>query len=310
VDLNGIFPPIATPFVDDDIDWRGLSTNVARWMSTGIRGIVALGSNGEAPLIDASDAERLIAAIRPDVPRDRLLIAGTGQQSTRATIAATRAAARAGADAGLVLTPFYYKSQMTQDVLIKHFIDVADASPIPIILYNMPATTGVSLSLGTVQRLATHPQIIAVKDSSGDAALVADYIAHTPKGFQVLVGVAPNLYASLCLGANGGIVALANAMPDLCVALYTLVREGRHAEALEIQRALTPLARTVTTTYGAAGLKVALEAAGYVGGPPRMPLLPLTPQQAQEVKSQVEQLSAWADAHPFTRASIQSSAQA
>jgi dihydrodipicolinate synthase/N-acetylneuraminate lyase len=300
VDLSGIFPPIATPFSGDDLDWRALSSNTARWTQTGLRGLVVLGSNGEAPLIDAGEAEQIVAAVRKDLPRDRLLIAGTGQQSTRQTIALTKAVARAGADVALVLTPYFYKSQMSADALVRHYTEIADASPIPIVMYNMPPVTGVALSIPVVQKLAAHPRIAGIKDSSGDVAYVQDLVANTSRPFQVLVGVAPNLYAALCVGAQGGVVAVANVMPELCVTLYTLVREGRHAEALAIQRALTPLARAVTTTYGVSGLKAALDITGYVGGPPRLPLLPLGSTQVQEIRQMVERLQAWAESQPFT----------
>lgn len=292
MDLSGILPPIATPFAGDDLDLRGLSANVTRWARAGLRGLLVLGSNGEAPLLTPDEGERLVAAVRQDLPREQVLLAGTGQPSTTQTIAATRAVARAGADAALVLTPFYYKSQMTADALVRHYSAVADASPIPIVLYNLPNTTGVAIPIAAVQRLASHPGIIGIKDSSGDVAYVSDLVAQLPSTFQVLVGVAPNLFAALCLGARGGIVAIANAFPELCVRLFDLVRAGRHEEALAVQRALTPLARAVTATYGVAGLKAALDAAGYVGGDPRPPLLPLGAAPRDEIAQMVARLQA------------------
>jgi 4-hydroxy-2-oxoglutarate aldolase len=305
VDLNGIFPPIPTPFAGDDIDWRGLSSNVTRWGRAGLRGLLVLGSNGEAPFIDPGEAERIVAATRKDLPADQLILAGTGQQSTRQTIAATQAAAAAGADVALVLTPYFFKSQMTGDALVRHYTEVADRSPIPILLYNVPPATGVALPIAAVVKLAAHPQIIGVKDSSGDVAYVADLVAHTrhiQKGsrpFQILVGVAPNLFAALSVGAHGGIVAVANVFPELCVALFNYVRAGRHADALELQRALTPLGRAVTATYGVAGLKAALDVVGgYTGGQPRLPLLPIGAAPAQEIAQMVERLQTLASATP------------
>jgi 4-hydroxy-2-oxoglutarate aldolase len=294
VDLNGILPPIPTPFLGESIDWRGLSANVARWARAGLRGLVVLGTNGEAPFVSADEAERLIGAVRQELPRDQIVIAGTGQPSTAQSIAATRAASRAGADAALVITPFYYKAQMTAEALVRHYTEVADASPIPILLYNMPPATGVALPIAAVARLAAHPQVVGIKDSSGDVAFVADLVAATPSSFQVIVGVAPNLFASLCVGARGGVVAVANVFPELCVKLHALMRAGRHTDALEVQRVLTPLGRAVTTTYGVAGLKTALDAAGYAGGSLRLPLLPLGAQQALDVRQMVERLQGWA----------------
>ena len=293
MDFNGIFPPIATPFHGDDLDLRGLTANVQRWARAGLRGMLVLGSNGEGPCVDGDEAERVIATVRQDLPRDQVLMVGTGQPSTRVTIAATRVAARAGADVALVLTPFYFKSQMTGEALARHYTELADASPIPIIMYNMPPVTGVTIPVPIVLRLAAHPNIIGIKDSSGDMAYVGDLCAQTSRPFQVLVGVAPTLYPALCVGVQGGIVAVSNVFPELCVRLFTLFRAGQHAEALEIQRAITPLARAVTATYGVSGLKFALDVAGYVGGPPRLPLLPLGPAQQQDVRQLVERLQAW-----------------
>lgn len=297
MDFDGIFPPIATPFHGDEPDLRGLSANVQRWARAGLRGLLVLGSNGEGPCVDADEAERVIATVRQDLPRDQVLMVGTGQPSTKLTIASTSLAARAGADVALVLTPFYFRSQMTAEALARHYTEVADASPIPIIMYNMPPVTGVTIPIATVLRLAAHPNIIGIKDSSGDMAYVGDLCAQTSRPFQVLVGVAPNLYPALCVGVNGGIVAIANAFPELCVRLFALARAGRHAEALEVQRVLTPLARAVTTTYSVPGLKCALDAAGYVGGAPRLPLLPLGPAQQQEIRQMVEKLQAWESSH-------------
>jgi 4-hydroxy-2-oxoglutarate aldolase len=297
VDLNGIFPAIATPFLEDELDLRAARANAARWMKTGLRGLLVLGSNGEAPLIDADEATRLIAAVREETPRDRVLIVGANCQSTRQAIVAARAAGAAGADTVLVITPFYFKSQMSADALVRHFTAVADASPVPILIYNVPPTTGVAVPVAAVEKLAAHPNIAGMKDSSGDVGYTAEAIGRVPATFQVVVGVAPNLLASLSVGARGAIVAIANVFPELCVELHALERAGRHAEALEIQRAITPLARAVTTTYGPAGLKAALDAVGgYVGGPPRTPLVPLAPPQIAEIRGLVERLRAWAEA--------------
>jgi 4-hydroxy-2-oxoglutarate aldolase len=327
VDLNGIFPAIPTPFVDDAIDFRAARANAARWMQTGLRGMLVLGSNGEAPLIDADEATRLIAAVREETPRDRVLIAGVNCQSTRQAIEGARAAAAAGADLALVITPFYFKSQMSGEALIRHFTAVADASPVPVLLYNVPPTTGVAIPVAAVETLAAHPNIAGMKDSSGDVGYTAEAIGRVASAaaaasaasasagasssgsassgasrFDIVVGVAPNLLASLSVGARGAIVAVASVFPELCVELHALVRAGRADAALAIQRAITPLARAVTTTYGPAGLKIAVEANGYIGGPPRSPLGPLAAAQIAEIRTLVERLRSWAEAQPQTSA--------
>jgi 4-hydroxy-2-oxoglutarate aldolase len=307
VDLNGIFPAIPTPFLDSDgsIDFRAARANAARWMKTGLRGMLVLGSNGEAPLIDPDEGSRLIEAVREETPRDRVLIAGVNTQSTRQAIAAARAAGAAGADVALIITPFYFKSQMSGDALVRHFAAVADASPVPLLVYNVPQATGVAIPLAALEKIAAHPNIIGVKDSSGDIGYQTEVIGRMPAGFDVIVGVVPSLFASLSIGARGGIVAVASVFPELCVELHAHFRAGRYAEALAIQHAVTPLGRAVTTGYGPAGLKVAADANGYTGGLPRSPLVPLTPPQVAEIRTLVERLRAWAEARPAADAVLE-----
>ena len=291
MNLHGIFPPIATPFRDDELDVEGLQSNVTRWMTTGLAGVLVLGSNGEGPLLDADEAYRAAAAVRECVPRDKTLIVGAGDESTRTTIAAVKRAAAAGADVVLVRTPSYFKSQVNTEVFVQHYTEVADASPVPVLPYNVPTFTGVKLAPEAVARLASHPNIPGVKDSSADLVQIADLVSMTPLDFKVLVGSAPTLYASLCVGAVGGIVAAACVIPELCVELYELVRQQRHAEALALQRRITPLARSVTSTFGVAGLKTAMELTGYVGGVPRRPLSPAPPQVAVTLRAQLTALA-------------------
>jgi 4-hydroxy-2-oxoglutarate aldolase len=191
-----------------------------------------------------------------------------------------------------VLTPAAFKTHMTGDALLRHYRAVADASPVPVLLYNFPAATGVTLPPETTRHLSAHPNVAGIKESSGDVAIVGDLVASTPDGFQVVVGSAPSLYASLIVGADGGVVAVANVVPDLCVRLHTLVREGRHDEALALQRAIAPLARAVTTVYGVAGLKAAMELAGYVGGAPRSPLAPVPTEVRERLAGMLDALMA------------------
>lgn len=285
MNLDGVFPPVATPFLSGagPVDLDALRFNARRWMATDLLGLVVLGSNGEAALLDEDEADAVIGAAREYVPADRVLIAGTGRESTRATMAATTRAAALGADLALVRPPGFFKNAMTGEVLRRHFTAVADASPIPILLYNFAAVFGVNLPTETVAQLSAHPNIVGLKESGGDVAQVADQVSATPAGFQVVVGAAPALYASLCVGAAGGVVAVANAAPEACVRLHALTRAGRHEEALALQRALTPLARAVTATYGVAGLKAAMAVAGYKGGVPRGPLQPAPPAAVEHL---------------------------
>ena len=287
----GIYTPIATPFRDDGtVDERALAANVARWMTTPLTGLVVLGSNGEAASLEDAEADRVVEIVRAGVPSSRPLIAGTGRESTRATIAATRRAAAAGADAALVRTPSFFKPQMTSDAFVRHFTEVADASPVPVLLYNVTLYTGVNLLPDAVERLAVHPNIVGIKESGSDIGQIAEYVARTPDDFTVLAGSATTLVHALCAGCDGAILALASLAPAECVSMTVLVREKRLDEAAALQRRLMPLARSVGTTYGVPGLKAALELKGYAGGPPRPPLRPVSSEVVDIIRHQLDAL--------------------
>jgi 4-hydroxy-2-oxoglutarate aldolase len=288
--FSGIFTPIITPFKNDDLDEAGLRTNVSLWMQTPLSGLVVLGSNGEAALLEDSEADRAIEIVRAGVPRDRVLIAGTGRESTRATIAATRRAASLGADAALVRTPSFFKAQMTSDIFVRHYTEVADASPIPVLLYNVTMFTGVNLLPDAVERLSSHPNIAGMKESGSDLAQISECITRTPDDFTVLAGFAATLFHSLCAGCDGAVLAVAGVLPDMCVELWRLVREGRVDEARALQRRLTPIARSVGTSYGIAGLKAAMDLVGFVGSAPRPPLRPAPSQVIEVIRRQLEEL--------------------
>lgn len=289
--LAGIYTPIATPFRDDgSIDETGLRQNVARWMSTPLTGLVVLGSNGEAPQLDDEEADRVVHLVREGVPTDRPLIAGTGRESTRATIAATRRAAAAGVDAVLVRTPSFFKSQMTSEVFVRHYAEVADAAEVPVLLYNVSMYTGVNLSPEAVERLAGHPNIVGIKESGGDIGQIAEYLGRTPDAFTVLAGSATTFVHALAAGCHGGILALASLVPEACVRMQALVAEGRLEMARTLQRQLLPIARSVGSGHGVAGLKAALDLLGYVGGPPRPPLRPVSTETRELIRGQLRAL--------------------
>lgn len=287
----GVYTPIATPFRrDDTLDEQGLRANVARWMGTPLTGLVVLGSNGEAPQLEEDEADRVIAIVREGMPADRPMIVGTGRESTRATIAATRRAAAAGADAALVRTPSFFKSQMTTDVFVRHYLDVADASPIPVLLYNVTMYTGVNLPPDAVATLATHPNIAGMKESGSDLVQIAEYIARTPDDFTILAGSAATLFPALATGCDGAILALAALAPEACVQLVALVRAGQVDEARALQSRLMPLGRAIGAQHGVPGLKAAMDLLGYVGGPPRPPLRPAAPQTIDMLRSHLAAL--------------------
>jgi dihydrodipicolinate synthase/N-acetylneuraminate lyase len=275
--LSGVFAPIPTPFDDQDaVDSRRLRAALTRWVARPLTGFVVLGSNGEAALMDDFEADRVIVAAREAIPRDRPLIIGTGRESTQAAVRAAKRAAEYGADAVLVRTPSFFKSQMTTDVFVRHYTAVADASPVPVLLYNFTAVTGVNLLPAAVTRLAAHPNIVGMKESNADIAQIADLVSGTPDDFQVLAGTMSTFYAALCVGAAGGILAPACVVPDACVRLFELARSGRREDAVHLQRELVPLARLLGgANYGVPGLKAALNLMGYDVGVPRPPLLPV-----------------------------------
>ena len=274
-----------TPFKDGEVDEAAIRKNVRHWMTTGLGGIVALGTNGEASLLDDDEADRVLGAVRSEVPPGRTLIAGVGRESTRATMAAARRAAAAGADAVLARTPSFYRAHVAVPALVAHYTALADASPVPVLLYNYAAFTGVNLAPETIARIAEHPNVAGLKETSTDGAQFAELSAAVPARFTVMAGSAPGVYAALCAGAQGAILAVACVTPELCLELFDHARQGRFAQALECQQRLTPLARAVTTGYGVAGLKAAMDLCGLTGGDPRPPLAPLAREGAEKIRS-------------------------
>lgn len=254
--------------------------NLESYAAHDLAGYLVLGSNGEAASLDEAEKLALIAAARRRAG-NRLLLAGTGLESTAATIALTRKAAELGADAALVLTPHYYKAQMRTDALRRHFEAVAEASPIPVLLYSVPAFTGLPLPSELPAALSGHPRIAGLKESSGDIGLMGRILASVPRSFAVACGSGPVFYPALCLGAVAGVLAVACCAPRPAAALFSAFESGDSARARRLQDAITPLALAVTVTYGVPGLKLAMDVAGFAGRAPRPPLLP-APETARE----------------------------
>jgi 4-hydroxy-2-oxoglutarate aldolase len=286
----GLFTPVATPFDNGDVDASALRDNVRKYLATGLTGIVALGSNGEAALLDDDEADRVIAVVREEVPPGRPLMAGTGRESTKAAVAASRRAAALGADAVLVRTPSFFKPLMSADVFVRHYTAVADASPVPVLLYNVTMYTGVALQVDAVARLSEHPNIAGIKDSGSDVTLIADFLAHSRPGFTVLAGSGVAYYAALAAGAHGAILALAGVATDACVEIRALVEAGRFTEARALQARLVPLARLIGGQHAVPGLKAALDLIGYRGGAPRPPLVPVPPAVVDRLAAELSAL--------------------
>jgi 4-hydroxy-2-oxoglutarate aldolase len=276
----GIYTPLATPFAPGgSLDTRALARNVEKYLESPLTGLVVLGSNGEAPQLEDEEADLAIKTVRGAMPKDRPLLAGTGRESTAATIAATRRAADLGVDAVLVRTPSFYKGQMTTDAFVKHYTQVADESPVPVLLYNVTMYTGVNLLPEAVGILSRHPNIVGIKETNSDMVQFGEYLARAEEGFTVLAGSGATYYSALALGAHGAILAIAGVAPAMCVDIFTAVREGRFNDAKAKHRALAPISRLVGAQYGVPGLKAAITLCGYEGGQPRPPLQP-APQSA------------------------------
>ncbi|MEA3408487.1 MAG: dihydrodipicolinate synthase family protein [Chloroflexota bacterium] len=275
MDISGVYPPIATPFnAEGSVDRDALEANVQKWNETGLAGYVVAGSNGESVLLEAEEVLEAVRAVRDAALPAQRVIAGTGRQSTAATIRLTEKAAEAGAEIALVMTPCFYAKEMTPAALIQHYERLADASPLPILIYNVPKFTHLNISPETVAYLAAHERILGIKDSAGDIGQIIDLVRLCPSDFNILVGNGPAFFSALQAGACGGILALANVAPRECVAIWELVNAGRYEEAREIHYRLMPVGRAVTSAYGIPGLKGSLDLLGYRGGNPRPPLLP------------------------------------
>ena len=276
---------------DGRVDTRAIRANVKFWMGTELIGVLALGSNGEAPMLDDDECVAVVEAARAEMPDARTLLAGTGRESTIQTINASKRAAAAGADAVLVRTPMFFKGSMTPEALLAHYRAVADASPVPVVLYNMPAVTGVTLTPAIVEKLQTQENIIGIKETSVELERLGQFVTSAPAGFTVLCGAAPVIYPALVTGAGGGILAAACVVPQLCTEIFSLARAGQHTEALALQQKITPLARLVTTVHGIAGLKAAMEIAGHHGGVPRLPMQPLTAAARAEIETALKSIA-------------------
>ena len=286
----GIFPPITTPFdpTTGDIAPVQFRENIERLLAEGVDGMVVSGSTGEAPLLEPEEQRLLVGLARETLPDGKWLIAGTGGESTRQTIALSQAAGAAGANAVLVRAPSYFSAALTPETLARHFRAVADLSPVPVLIYNIPKYTHLPLAPALLQQLTSHERIIGVKDSSGDPKNLAAYRAAVPR-WSVLVGSASLLFTALELGCQGGVVGVACYAPSLCV---QLVREfaqggGHRAAALQLQERITPLDKDIVGRLGPAGVKAAMDAVGLYGGPVRPPLPPLSPADRERVSALV-----------------------
>jgi 4-hydroxy-2-oxoglutarate aldolase len=283
--LQGIFPPITTPFDHDGGIYKAkVRHNVEKWNKVGLSGYVVCGSTGESVHLTTEEKVQLWAMVAEYAVSDRLLIAGTGVESVRETVELTNRAAALGYRAAMVRTPHYYKSLVNNAAAQElYFNSVADRSKIPLMIYNWPQATGVDIPAESVARLSHHPNIIGVKESSGNLEKVMRMIREAKEGFQVLTGSAPILASSLAVGAVGAVLAFANAAPYATVSIWEAHRTREFDAALDWQRRIARAAALVTSKYGIPGLKYAMDLNGYYGGPPRLPLCPASVDARSEI---------------------------
>ena len=281
--IEGIIPPIPTPFVGEEVAYDKLQENMEKWNTTGITGYIVFGSNGESVYLTREEKLKIVTAAKVSIAADKKLIAGTGSDSLKETIYLTNEAAARGAEAALVVTPCYYKGQMNHEAFIRFYTTAAEAAEIPILIYDVPKFTGVHIEPRTVVELSWHSNIIGIKCSGGNVAELSEIVHRSAEDFSTIVGTASVFYAGLCVGCKGGILALAVIAPQESVQILDYYQGGNHPEALRLQMLYLEANRAVTGKYGIPGLKAALDKLGYYGGPVRRPLGPLNQTELDDL---------------------------
>mgnify|MGYP006282269433 CR=1 FL=1 len=284
LNLKGLYPPLPTSFDDhEELNVSAIRENIDKLCKYDLSGILVLGSNGELVMLSKEEKRKVYEIARQSIPKDKIMIAGTGAQSTRETTELTQIAADCGADAVLVLSPSYYKGQMNREALVKFYHDIAEQSAVPVIIYNMPANSGLDMDADTINKAAEHDNVIGLKDSGGNLVKMAAIINSAKPGFQVLAGSASFLLPALSIGAVGGILALANIAPDLCLDIYKSFVQGNMDNARKVQLQAVELNTAVTRRWGVPALKAAMDHLGLYGGPVRKPLLPVNDEIKKEL---------------------------
>lgn len=289
--VHGIFAPIATAFdASGDVDYSVFAENTVTFGATKLSGLVVLGSNGEFTLLSHEEKVKLVETARNHLPADKMVIAGTGCESFRETLQLTKESAAVGADVALVVTPNYYKKDMNEAALGKFYTMLADASPIPVMIYNMPGNSGVNVPSSLTLKLAAHPNITGIKDSGGNIVQISEVLAKAPEGFSVFAGSGSYLLATLMLGGVGGTLAVANVVPDFCAEIQENFEKGDLEKARKMQLALLPLNAAVTSRFGIGGMKAAMDMVGFKGGLPRLPILPAGEETRKEIARILKEL--------------------
>ncbi|MCE5265174.1 MAG: dihydrodipicolinate synthase family protein [Deltaproteobacteria bacterium] len=289
--LSGVFPPCMTVFDgNEEVDYEGIARNVERYNETRLKGYMPLGSNGEFRSLSDAESVRIVEVYERTMARGKTLIAGVGRESAKITVEFIKRIADKGVDYATVLPPFYFVNFMTDDALIRYYTRIADESPVPVMMYNAPKfAAGLTFSTSLVATLAAHPNIVGMKDTSKED--IAVYIDAVPKGadFCVMAGSIEKFYSGLLKGAIGGVLSIANYLPDLCCRLQELHEAGKRAEAEKLDLYARGLSKNAAGNYGVAGVKAAMDLLGYRGGNPRNPLLPLADEARAKLKAVLKQ---------------------
>ena len=281
-------PAVSTFTADGEIDRASFAANIDSHLAHGVDGVLVAGSSGESALLDDDDRRTLLEIARDRVPRDKWLLAGVGSESTRQTIARARDAKAIGADAVLVVSPHYFLRRMTEAALLAHFRAVADASPLPVMLYNIPVYAHVVLSAALVQEMARHPNVIGMKDSAGNLPMLHEYVAASSDTFRVLTGSGATVVPALEAGVAGAILAIGLYAGPTVRLMIDTYRGGQRDEAAKIQVRIAPIATDIGGALGPAGIKAAMDMVGLRGGPTRSPLLPVTPEESAIIRARLE----------------------
>jgi 4-hydroxy-2-oxoglutarate aldolase len=289
--IGGVFAALTTPYDSAGVvSLGGLKHNLGIYNRTALAGYVALGSTGESVMLSREEADSVLATVKESAAPGKILIAGTGAESTIETIARTKRAADLGYPLALVKTPYYYKPVYRAGTFLHHYRAVADASPIPILLYSVPQFTGITLETPEILALSEHPNIIGIKDSSGVIQRVAEVVAGADSNFQVLTGGAAVIYPALAVGARGAILALSSALPEKCAEIFEYFQSGQHDRARELQLRIAQASRRIVSEGGIAAVKYVMDLRGYRGGLPRLPLSPLNEEKKQQIATIISSL--------------------
>ena len=284
--LSGIAAPISTPFVNGEVAYDQLRSNIQKYSQTALAGFFALGSNGESMFLTESEKLKVLEVVLQEKADHQIVMAGSGYESTRQTISFSNQVAEMGADFVSILTPSYFKKRLTDDAMIGYYTDVADGVPVPVIAYNAPGFTGMTLTPKVVEVISRHPNVIGMKDTS--KGNMSTYISAAGDDFDILSGTVSTLFESILLGAKGGVVSLANAFPAPCCELYDACKAVDLDKARRLHYMLIKLNKSVSGSFGVAGVKYAAEVAGYHGGDPRKPLLPITEEGRLSIRKAIE----------------------